>query len=136
ADSIPQCGDFAAVGLPHHSGNFALLPFLEQKALYDQANISQSLDGGALNRSLLRGQFLSAFTCPSSPLKRKGVRIDGAPFNGFDGPVQEGMYSFCGGTMNNTMVNTRDCTKAANSFCLNADGGVNGGWTCVHTNPL
>ena len=53
-----------------------------------------------------RGQFLSTFTCPSNALKRKGVRVDGVAFNGFDGPVQEGMYRFCGGTMNNTMVNT------------------------------
>jgi prepilin-type N-terminal cleavage/methylation domain-containing protein/prepilin-type processing-associated H-X9-DG protein len=134
-DSIAQCGDFAAVGTPHHSGNFALLPFLEQKTLFDQVAINQSLDTGAANRALLRGQFLGAFTCPSNPLKRKGTRVDGLPFNGFDGPVQEGMYRFCGGTMNNTMVNTRDCTKAANSFCLNADGGTNGGWTCVHINP-
>jgi hypothetical protein len=44
------------------------------------------------------------------------------------------MYRFVGGAMNNTMVNTRDCTQAAPSFCLNADGGINGGWTCVHTN--
>ena len=136
ADSIAQCGDFVAVGIPHHSGSFMLLPFLEQKTLYDQVNISQSLDGGAANRAVLRGQFLAAFTCPSNALKRKGTRVDGLAFNGFDGPVQEGMYRFCGGTMNNTMVNTRDCTKAANSFCLNADGGVNGGWTCVHNNPL
>jgi prepilin-type N-terminal cleavage/methylation domain-containing protein/prepilin-type processing-associated H-X9-DG protein len=135
ADSIAQCGDFTAVGIPHHSGNFALLPFLEQKTLFDQVNINQSLDGGAANRNLLRGQFLGVFTCPSNALKRTGRRVDGANFNGFDGPVQEGMYRFCGGTMNNTMVNTRDCTKAANSFCLNADGGINGGWTCVHVNP-
>lgn len=136
ADSIAQCGDFTAVGTPHHSGNFALLPFLEQKALYDQVNINQSLDTGAANRTLLRGQFLGAFTCPSNALKRKGTRVDGQPFNGFDGPVQEGMYRFSGGTMNNTMVNTRDCTKSANSFCLNADGGINGGWTCVHNNQM
>jgi prepilin-type N-terminal cleavage/methylation domain-containing protein len=43
ADSIAQCGDFTAVGIPHHSGNFALLPFLEQKTLFDQVNINQSL---------------------------------------------------------------------------------------------
>jgi len=135
ADSIAQCGDFTAVGVPHQSGNFALLPFMEQKTLFDQLTINQSLDGGAANRTMLRGVFLAAQTCPSNAFKRKGVRVDGTPFNGFDGPVQEGMYRFCGGTMNNTMVNTRDCTKAANSFCLNADGGVNGGWTCVHTNP-
>lgn len=135
ADSIAQCGDYTAVGTPHHSGNIALLPFLEQKGLYDQININQSIDTGAANRAALRGRFFSVFTCPSNALKGKGVRADGANFNGFDGPVQEGMYRFCGGTMNNTMVNTRDCTKAANSFCLNADGGINGGWTCVHVNP-
>ena len=98
-------------------------------------NINQSLDGGAANRDLLRGQFLPSSPAPAIALKRNGLRVDGANFNGFDGPVQEGMYRFCGGTMNNTMVNTRDCTKAANSFCLNADGGINGGWTCVHVNP-
>jgi prepilin-type N-terminal cleavage/methylation domain-containing protein/prepilin-type processing-associated H-X9-DG protein len=135
ADAIAQCGDYTAVSMPHQSGNFALLPFLEQKPLFDRLNSGQSLDSGAANRNLLRGQFLSVFTCPSSPLKRKGTRIDGVPFNGFDGPVQEGMYRFCGGTMNNTMVNSRDCTKAADSFCLHRDGGINGGWTCVHTNP-
>jgi prepilin-type processing-associated H-X9-DG protein len=136
ADSIAQCGDFAAVGLPHHSGNIALLPYLEQKALYDQINVSQGIDNGPANRNLLRGQFLPVFTCPSNPLKRTGRRADNINFNGFDGPVQEGMYRFSGGSMNNTMVNTRDCTRAANSFCLNADGGINGGWTCVHNNQL
>ena len=135
ADSVAQCGDFTAVGVPHHSGNVALLPFLEQKGLYDQLDINQSIDGGATNRNALRGRFLNVFTCPSNALRRTGVRADGQFFNGFNGPVQEGMYRFCGGTMNNTMVNTRDCTKAANSFCLTADGGINGGWTCVHNNP-
>jgi prepilin-type N-terminal cleavage/methylation domain-containing protein len=136
ADSIAQCGDFTAVGLPHHSGNVALLPYVEQGPLFEKLSINESIDGGPSNRNALRGLFLPAFTCPSNALKRTGRRADGANFNGFDGPVQEGMYRFCGGSMNNTMVNTRDCTKAANSFCLNADGGVNGGWTCVHTNPL
>src|SRR5262245_39777890 len=84
ADSIAQCGDFAAVGVPHHSGNFALLPFMEQKTLFDQVTISQSLDSGAANRTLLRGVFLAAQTCPSNALKRKGLRVDGLPFNGFD----------------------------------------------------
>ncbi len=135
ADSIAQCGDFAAVGTPHHSGNVAILPYLEQKTLFDQLNMHQGIDNGAANRNVLRGQFLSVFTCGSNPLKRTGRRVDGTNFSGFDGPVQEGIYRFCGGSMNNTMVNTRDCTKAANSFCLNADGGINGGWTCVHTNP-
>lgn len=135
ADSIAQCGDFTAVGTPHHSGNVAILPYLEQKTLFDQLSIHQGIDNGAANRNVLRGQFLSVFTCGSNPLKRTGRRVDGVNFNGFDGPVQEGMYRLCGGSMNNTMVNTRDCTTAANSFCLNADGGINGGWTCVHTNP-
>ncbi len=37
--------------------------------------------------------------------------------------------------MNNTMLTSRDCTVASPSFCLNADGGINGGWTCVHNSP-
>jgi len=44
------------------------------------------------------------------------------------------MYRFSGGSMNNSMTTTRDCTTLP-SFCLNADGGINGGWTCVHNNP-
>ena len=72
ADSMAKCGDFTAVGVPHHSGNFALLPYLEQKTLFDQVIINQSLDSGAANRDLLRGRFLSVFTCPSNALKRTG----------------------------------------------------------------
>ncbi|MEQ1825985.1 MAG: DUF1559 domain-containing protein [Pirellula sp.] len=135
ADAIAQCGDFNRIRLPHQSGNVMLLPFLELGSLYNSINFNQGIDDGANNRSLLNGRYLSVFTCPSNPLARTGVRADGVNFNGFGGPVQEGMYRFSGGSMNNTMVNTRDCTQAAPSFCLNADGGINGGWTCVHNSP-
>jgi len=99
-----------------------------------QINVNQSIDTGA-NRTFLTGKFIPAFTCPSNALAGTGLNAAGGNFSGFNGPVQEGMYRFSGGSMNNSMVNTRDCTVAANSFCLNADGGINGGWTCVHTNP-
>jgi prepilin-type N-terminal cleavage/methylation domain-containing protein/prepilin-type processing-associated H-X9-DG protein len=135
ADAIAQCGDFNAVSLPHQSGNVGLLPFLEQTALYAALDFRQGIDNGATNRTVLQGRFLPVFTCPSNPMAGTGLNAAGNPFNGFAGPVQEGMYRFCGGSMNNTMVNTRDCTTASPSFCLNADGGINGGWTCVHTNP-
>ncbi|MBI3465341.1 MAG: DUF1559 domain-containing protein [Planctomycetes bacterium] len=135
ADVIPQCGDFTAVSVPHHSGNIALLPFLEQTTLYAAINVHQGIDNGAANRAVLQGRFLPVFTCPSNALAGTGRNAAGGNFNGFAGPVQEGMYRFCGGTMNNTMLNTRDCTQTSPSFCLNADGGINGGWTCVHNNP-
>lgn len=134
-DSIAACGNFALIGNPHHSGNIGLLPYVEQGPLYNQLNFNESIDTGANNRLLLARKFLPVFTCPSNALAGTGVRADGANFAGFNAPVQEGMYRFCGGTMNNTMVNTRDCTRAAPSFCLNADGGINGGWTCVHNSP-
>ena len=134
-DSIAQCGNFALIGNPHYSGNVSLLPFLEQGNLYNQINFDQSIDAGAANRTLLNGRFLPVFTCPSNALAGTGRRADGNNFSGFNGPVQEGMYRFCGGTMNNTMLNTRDCTALSPSFCLNADGGINGGWTCVHNSP-
>ncbi len=135
ADAIAQCGDFDKVRLPHHSGNVSLLPFVEQGNLFNAINHNQGIDNGAANRTLLNGRFLSVFTCPSNALAGTGRRADGTNFSGFNGPTQEGMYRFCGGTMNNTMVNTRDCTQASPSFCLNADGGINGGWTCVHNSP-
>ncbi len=134
-DSIAQCGDFATIGNPHQSGNILLLPYLELGNLLSQVNVNQAIDSGAANRTLLTGKFIPAFTCPSNALAGTGLRADGVAFAGFGGPVQEGMYRFSGGSMNNTMVNTRDCTVASPSFCLNADGGINGGWTCVHTNP-
>jgi len=133
-DSIAQCGNFALIGNPHHSGNVGLLPFMEQSTLYNSIKFNESIDTGASNRTLLTRRFIPTFTCPSNALAGTGVNASGGNFSGFNGPVQEGMYRFCGGTMNNTMVNTRDCTTASPSFCLNADGGINGGWTCVHNN--
>ncbi len=135
-DSIAACGNFALIGNPHHSGNVGLLPYLEQAPLYNQINFNEGIDNGAVvNRPLLARRFLSVFTCPSNPLGGTGINVAGGNFAGFNAPVQEGMYRFCGGSMNNTMVNTRDCTTASPSFCLNADGGINGGWTCVHNSP-
>ncbi len=135
-DSIATCGAFAVIGNPHHSGNVGLLPFIEQNTLYNQISFNEGIDNGAaVNRPLLARRFLSVFTCPSNALAGTGVRADGANFSGFNAPVQEGMYRFCGGSMNNTMTTSRDCTTASPSFCLNADGGINGGWTCVHNSP-
>jgi prepilin-type N-terminal cleavage/methylation domain-containing protein/prepilin-type processing-associated H-X9-DG protein len=135
ADAIAACGDYDRIRLPHQSGNISLLPFLEQGNLYNAVNFNEGIDNGPNNRTLLNGRFLSVFNCPSNALAGTGKRADGANFSGFNGAVQEGMYRFCGGSMNNTMVNTRDCTVRSPSFCLNADGGINGGWTCVHNSP-
>lgn len=137
-DAAPTCGNAAVtalIGLPHRSGNAALLPFLEQGNLYNQIDHNDGIDNGVANRTLLQGKFLAVFTCPSNAFAGTGRRIDGGNFSGFGGPVQEGMYRFCGGSMNNTMLNTRDCTQLSPSFCLNADGGINGGWTCTHNAP-
>lgn len=134
-DSIPACGDFATIGNPRHSGNVGLLPYLEQANLANQISRNEGIDNGPNNRALLNRRFIPVFTCPSNPFAGTGTTVTGGNFSGFNAPTQEGMYRFCGGTMNNTMVNTRDCTTAANSFCLNADGGINGGWTCVHNSP-
>ena len=136
ADSIAACGNFTLIGNPHQSGNVGLLPYLEQTALYNQISFNEGIDNGTtINRPLLTRRFIPVFTCPSNPFGGTGVRADGANFSGFNAPVQEGMYRFCGGTMNNTMTTSRDCTTASPSFCLNADGGINGGWTCVHNSP-
>ena len=135
ADSIAACGNFALITSPHQSGNIMILPQLEQTGLYNSINFNQNIDNGAANAALLNGKFIPVFTCPSNPLAGTGKNALGNNFAGFTGATQEGMYRFSGGTMNNTMVNTRDCTQAANSFCLNADGGINGGWTCVHNSP-
>ena len=136
-DAAPTCGDAAStalIGTPHQSGNMLLLPYIELGTLYAQVDVNQGLDNGANNRTLLNGRFIPAFTCPSNPFARTGLTVLGANFNGFNGPVQEGMYRFSGGAMNNTMTTSKDCTTLP-SFCLNPDGGINGGWTCVHRNP-
>jgi prepilin-type N-terminal cleavage/methylation domain-containing protein/prepilin-type processing-associated H-X9-DG protein len=134
ADSIALCGDFNRIGNPHHSGNIFLLPFIEQGTLLNQVNPNQGIDNGPANRLLLSGRYLPVFTCPSNPRARTGVNAAGNFFAGFNVPVQEGMYRFSGGSMNNSMTTTRDCTTLP-SFCLNNAGGINGGWTCVHNNP-
>ncbi len=136
ADSIASCGNFTLIGNPHQSGNVGLLPYIEQNALYNQISFNEAIDTGtAVNRPLLLRRFIPVFTCPSNPFAGTGTNVNGGNFSGFGGPVQEGMYRFCGGSMNNTMTTSRDCTVASPSFCLNADGGINGGWTCVHNSP-
>lgn len=134
ADAIALCGNFDKIRLPHQSGNMMLLPFLELGNLSSRVFPNEGLDNGPNNRLLLNGKFLPVFTCPSNPFGGSGLRADGVAFSGFNGPVQEGMYRFSGGSMNNSMTTTRDCTTLP-SFCLNPDGGINGGWTCVHNSP-
>ncbi len=136
ADSIANCDPGGiALRAVHMSGNVSLLPMLDQANLFNQLNLNQSVDTAAANRAVLNGQFLAVFTCPSNPFGRTGRQANGNNFSGFNGPTQEGMYRFSSGTMNNTTTNTRDCTLGLPSFCRNADGGINGGFTCTHNNP-
>jgi prepilin-type N-terminal cleavage/methylation domain-containing protein len=51
---------------PKRSWVEAMLPYLDQKVLYDKINFTQSIWNGA-NATLWSGQRLPAFECPSNP---------------------------------------------------------------------
>jgi prepilin-type N-terminal cleavage/methylation domain-containing protein len=135
ADAIAGCDPGGAeLRAAHMSGNVSILPMLDQATIYNQLNLNVHVDAAAANRTVLNGRFLPVFTCPSNPLAGSGRQANGNNFSGFNAPTQEGMYRFSSGSMNNTTTNTRDCTLGLPSFCRNNDGGINGGWTCTHTN--
>jgi len=52
-------------GRPMHSWRVAILPFLEQKALYDRYNFNEPWDGP--NNSVLANTAISVYHCPSDP---------------------------------------------------------------------
>ena len=56
--------------LQHHNWRVSVLPYIEQKALYDRFDFSQSFgsDQNNVNTQILSNLAIDAFVCPSSPL--------------------------------------------------------------------
>jgi hypothetical protein len=66
-DSLPPTYVADKNGKPMHSWRVLILPYMEQKALYDQYRFDEPWDGP--NNSKLAGQIKRAFSCPSEPHK-------------------------------------------------------------------
>ncbi len=107
----------------------AILPYIEQGALYDSLNpnygASHEPSG---NRAIIANRYLPVATCPSNALAGTGVRVEGTAFSEMGVPTQEGMYRPCGGPM--AADGGKDCNSQA--FCYKNEGQVRGGWTFPH----
>ncbi len=114
-DSIPACGDFATIGNPRHSGNVGLLPYLEQANLANQISRNEGIDNGPNNRALLNRRFIPVFTCRAIRLPAREQQSLAA--TSADSMLRPRRHvSLLWWHMNNTMVNTRDCTTAATAL--------------------
>src|SRR5262249_35014844 len=66
--SLPPAYIADAEGRPMHSWRVLILPYLEQKSLYDKYDFSEPWNGP--NNSKLHDQIIQAFCCPSRPGKQ------------------------------------------------------------------
>src|SRR6476620_7242903 len=63
--SLPPAYVADADGKPMHSWRVLILPYLEQKALYDKYNFNEPWNGP--NNSKLHNEVVRVFCCPSRP---------------------------------------------------------------------
>ena len=91
-------------GKPMHSWRVLILPFLEQKALYDQYNFNEPWDSPA--NQLVNNTMIPVFRCPSStagPIETNYMVVTG-PGTVFDGAKATTMSEITDGTSNTIMV--------------------------------
>src|SRR5262245_44041648 len=66
--SLPPAYIADRKGRPMHSWRVLILPFIEQKALYDRYNFNEPWNGP--NNSKLHNEIVHVFSCPSRPDKQ------------------------------------------------------------------
>jgi prepilin-type N-terminal cleavage/methylation domain-containing protein len=86
---------FSIKGQTEHGWGQFLLPFIEQKILYDQYH--WDADWRAPENKLVRETHLQVFTCASAPNGKQGKRKDSFKSGGFDWQAAAADYSITNG---------------------------------------
>lgn len=93
-------------GKPMHSWRVLILPFMEQKALYDRYNFDEPWDGP--NNRQLADMIPPPYRCPSDPAGPGSTTTNYAAITGpgtvFDGEMATTMPSITDGTSNTILV--------------------------------
>lgn len=124
-------------GKPMHSWRVLILPFLEQKPLYDRYRFDEPWDGP--NNRLLAGSMPTVFRCPSEQAAAPGVTsyaVVSGPGTVFDGPQSTAFSAINDGTSYTLLavefagsdihwMEPRDLDASQLTAVVNAPDGVN-----------
>ncbi|GAA4438955.1 DUF1559 domain-containing protein [Bremerella cremea] len=102
-------------GDTRHVWNEFIMPFIEQRALFDQLDFSVDVHIG-VNETLLTGVRAEWQECPSSPFASRMRRGDGQPFDNWAGDTAVMSYAPCIGPQKTDAL-PLDCASD-NSYCF------------------